>query len=123
MYDFGDMDTYGGPGLILPARALEIIDHKLHKWPGHGLADDVRSYQFQEAEYNKAAEETVKWQKITGEVSRTALEAGYPGFSGGFSGAPFDMLTDMLRGTTGLFMDMYRQPGKNHEARERLGPI
>ena len=48
MYDFGDMDSYGAPGLVLPAKALEILDHKMHKWPGHGLADDVPSYQFVE---------------------------------------------------------------------------
>ena len=187
MYDFGDMDTFGGPGLVLPAKALEIIDHKLHKCPGDGLADDVPSYQFVEGEYMKkdeydklindpsdfwlrtfmprqagayaalanlphltafvgipvfylarladpaiqeaykkmfkAGEEIMKWQKCLFEVSRTAIEAGYPGFSGGFSGAPFDMLTDMLRGTIGIFMDMYRQPEKIHEAMERLVPI
>ena len=187
MHDFGDMDTFGGPMLILPAKALEIIDHKLHKWPGHGIADDVPSYQFVEGEYMKkdeydklindpsdfwlrtfmprqagaysalanlphltafvgipifylasfanpaiqeaykkmfkAGEEILKWQRITGEVTRAALEAGYPGFSGGFSGAPFDMLTDMLRGTIGIFMDMYRQPEKIHQAMERLVPI
>jgi uroporphyrinogen-III decarboxylase len=187
MHDFGDMDIFGGPGLVLPAKALEIIDHKLHKWPGHGLADDVPSYQFVEGEYMKkdeydkliqdpsdfwlrtfmprqagayaalanlphltafvgipifylsrfadpaiqeaykkmmkAGEEIVKWQKVTGEVGRAAIEAGYAGFSGGFSGAPFDMLTDMLRGTTGIFMDMYRQPEKIHEAMDRLVPI
>ena len=187
MYDFGDMDTFGGPGLILPAKALEIIDHKLHKWPGHGVADNTPSYQFFEAEYMKkdeydklindpsdfwlrtfmprqagayaalanlphltafvgipifylasfanpaiqeaykkmfqAGEEIMKWQRVTGEVARVALESGYPGFSGGFSGAPFDMLTDMLRGTTGIFMDMYRQPEKIHEAMDRLVPI
>ncbi len=187
MRDFGDMDTFGGPGLILPAKALEIIDHKLHKWPGHGVADNTPSYQFVEGEYMKkdeydklindpsdfwlrtfmprqagayaalanlphltafvgipifylatfanpaiqeaykkmfkAGEEIMKWQRITGEVARVALESGYPGFSGGFSGAPFDMLTDMLRGTTGIFMDMYRQPEKIHEAMDRLVPI
>ncbi len=187
MNDFGDMDTFGGPGLVLPARALEIIDHHLHRWPGHGLADNVPSYQFVEGEYMKpdeydklirdpsdfwlrtfmprqagayaalanlphltafvgipifylarfadpaiqeaykkmmkAGEEIVKWQRITGEVGRVAIEAGYAGFGGGFSGAPFDMLTDMLRGTTGIFMDMYRQPDKIHEAMDRLVPI
>jgi hypothetical protein len=187
MYDFGDMDTFGGPMLILPAKALEIIDHKIHKWPGHGLADDVASYQFLEAEYMKkdeydalindpsdfwlrtfmprqasgyaalaklphltafigipifylasfadpaiqgaykkifeAGEEIMKWQSVTGEVAQIAIESGYPGFSGGFSGAPFDMLTDMLRGTTGIFLDMYRQPDKIHEAMDRLVPI
>lgn len=187
MNDFGDMDTFGGPGLVLPAPALEMIDHKIHKWPGHGLADNVRSYQYVEADYMKkdeydklindpsdfwlrtfmprqagaykalatlphltafvgipifylarfgdpaiqeaykkmmqAGEEIMKWQKITGEVGQAALEAGYAGFSGGFSGAPFDMLTDMLRGTTGIFLDMYRQPEKIHEAMDRLVPI
>jgi hypothetical protein len=187
MNDFGDMDIFSGPGLVLPAKALEIIDHKLHKWPGHGLADDVKAYQFVESEYMKkdeydrlindpsdfwlrtfmprqagayaalatlpqltafigipifylarfadpaiqaaykkmmeAGEEIVKWQKITGEVGRIAIASGYAGMGGGFSGAPFDMLTDMLRGTNGIFMDMYRQPDKIKEAMERLVPI
>ena len=187
MYDFGDMDTFGGPGLILPAKALELIDHKMHKWPGHGLADDVGSYQFVEGEYMKpdeydkliqdpadfwlrtfmprqagafepladfihlypfigipintiaafstpemqemfrkifaAGEEVRKWASITGEVAHTALSLGYPGMGGGMSGAPYDTLTDMCRGTMGTIMDMYRQPEKIHEAMERITPI
>ncbi|MCJ7606205.1 MAG: hypothetical protein MUO19_09285, partial [Dehalococcoidales bacterium] len=187
MYDFGDMDTFGGPGLVLSARAMEIIDHKLHRWPGHGLADNVPSYQFVEGEHIKADEydkliqdpsdfwlrtfmprqakvfepladfmhlnpmiglpfgtimafstpemkemfqtiwkagdEVMNWARITGEVGRTALSLGYAGMGGSMSGAPFDMLTDMLRGTIGIFMDMYRQPEKIHEAMDRLVPI
>jgi hypothetical protein len=163
------------------------MDHKLHKWPGHGIGDNVPSYQFVEGEYMKpneydhliqdpadfwlrvflprqagvfkpwanfmhlnpmiglpmgtitafstpemqemfkkiwaAGAEMNKWMKMVGEVSGTALEFGYPGFGGGFSGAPYDMLTDMARGTTGIMMDMYRQPDKIHEAMERLVPI
>lgn len=187
MKDFGDMDSFGGPGLVLPAPALEMIDHRIHKWPGRGLADNVASYQFVEGEYMKpdeydklikdpsdfwlrtfmprqagafeplarlphltafvgipvfmlgryadpgiqaayqamfrAGEEIVKWQQTIGVVAREAIESGYAGFGGGMSGAPFDMLTDMLRGTTGIVMDMYRQPEKIHEALERLTPI
>lgn len=187
MKDFGDMDTFGGPGLVLPAPALEMIDHKIHKWPGHGIADNVPSYQFVEGEYMgpdeydkliidptdfwlrtfmprqagafaplaklqhltafvgipifmmgqyadpeiqqayktlfKAGEEVVKWQETIGVVAKEAIESGYAGLSGGMSGAPFDMLTDMLRGTTGIFLDMYRQPEKIHEAMDRLRPI
>jgi hypothetical protein len=187
MDDFGDMDTFGGPGLVLPAPALEMIDHKIHKWPGHGLADDVASYQYVEKDYMKAdeydklimdptdfwlrtfmprqagafkplatlphltafigipifylssfanpaiqqayktmfkaAEEIVKWQQTTGVVAQEAISRGYAAFSGGMSGAPFDMLTDMLRGTTGIFLDMYRQPEKIHEATDRLTAI
>jgi uroporphyrinogen-III decarboxylase len=188
MYDFGDMDCYGGPFLILPAKALEILDHKMHKWPGHGLADNVPSYQFVESEYMKtdeyehliqdpsdfwlrvfmprqagvfapladfmhlnpmigipidtvpafstpemramfkkiwaADDEMNRWKKVAGEVSLTALSLGYPSFNGGgFSGAPFDMLTDFMRGSRGIFLDMYRQPDKIHEAMDRLVPI
>jgi hypothetical protein len=187
MDDFGDMDTFGGPGLVLPAPALEMIDHKIHKWPGHGLADDVASYQYVEKDYMKAdeydklimdptdfwlrtfmprqagafaplatlphltafvgipvfylgrfadpaiqqayktmfkaGEEIVKWQETTGVVAREAIYRGYAAFGGGMSGAPFDMLTDMLRGTMGIFLDMYRQPEKIHEALDRLTPI
>jgi hypothetical protein len=187
LHDFGDMDTFGGPGLVLPAPALEMIDHKLHRWPGHGLADNVPSYQFVEGEYiksdeydkliqdpadfwlrtfmpreagafaplarlphltafigipifylasfgdremqrafrtmMKAGSEVRKWLRTVQEVSREAIRSGYPGFSGGFSGAPFDMLTDMCRGTRGIIMDMYRQPQKIQEAMERLVPI
>ncbi len=187
MDDFGDMDTFGGPMFVLPAPALEMIDHKIHKWPGHGIADDVGSYQFVESDYMKAdeydklimdpsdfwlrtfmprqagafeplanlphltafvgipifylgrfadpkiqqayktmfkaGEEIVKWQMTIGVVGREAIERGYAGFGGGMSGAPFDMLTDMLRGTTGIFLDMYRQPEKIHEALDSLTPL
>jgi hypothetical protein len=187
MNDFGDMDTFGGPGLVLPAPALEMIDHLMHKWPGDGLADNVAAYQFVEKEYVKAdeydkfiqdptdfwlrtfmpreagafaplaklphltafiglpifylmsfadpeiqqayrtifkaGEEVMKWMQTISVVGREAIERGYAGFGGGFSGAPFDMLTDQCRGTTGIIMDMYRQPDKIHEAMERLIPI
>jgi hypothetical protein len=50
--DFDDyMDTYQGPGLIHSGNVLEILKYKLYKWPGHGLADDVNTYQFVEGEY------------------------------------------------------------------------
>jgi uroporphyrinogen-III decarboxylase len=54
--DFADMDTFGSPGLVPPAKVLDYIDFKLEKWPGHGLPDDAPSYQFVEDEYMKADE-------------------------------------------------------------------
>ncbi len=50
LHDF-ELDLFPGPGLILSARQLEMIDHKLHQWPGNGMADDVPMYQFVEKEY------------------------------------------------------------------------
>ncbi len=188
LHEFGpDMDTFIGPGLVFPGRVLEIIDFKLEKWPGHGLADDIETFQFVEKEYIKADEydalikdpsdfwlrkflpraagafkafeklpqltafigipvfyvgayadpevqaalktlveagiETMKWNEVVGDVNRQSLEAGLPSFWGGMSGAPFDMIGDMLRGTNGIMMDMFRRPNKLHEAMERLVPI
>jgi len=182
-----EMDTFIGPGLVFPGKVLEIIDFKLEKWPGHGLADHIESYQFIENEYVKAEEydklikdpsdfwlrtfmpramgackafeklpqltafigipvfylayfadpeiqeaykklmeagvETIKWMQVVNDVSQKSLEAGLPSFWGSMSGAPFDMIGDMLRGTRGIMMDMFQRPDKLHEAMERMVPI
>jgi uroporphyrinogen-III decarboxylase len=51
MDDFGDMDTFMGPGLIPSGRILEALDMKIIKWPGHGVGEDVTTHQFVEGEY------------------------------------------------------------------------
>jgi hypothetical protein len=49
MEDFyEDMDSFFGPGLTHSAPAMEIIDYKSYKWPGHGLGDEVNCFQFVE---------------------------------------------------------------------------
>jgi uroporphyrinogen-III decarboxylase len=185
-HDF-DADSFTGPGLVLPGRVMEIIGHKLHKWPGHGLPDDAPMYQYVEGVYMKAdeyddfksnpteywlktllprtasafegfqhlslfnsvmtnpigfvmsasnpevrkslealleaGEEITKWRDAVSEVGRRALEEGYASLAGGMAGAPFDNLSDVLRGTEGISMDMFRQPAKIHEAMEHLVPI
>ena len=182
-----EMDTFIGPGLVLPGKVLEAIDFKLEKWPGHGLADHIESYQFIENEYVKADEydklikdpsdfwlrtfmpramgackafeklpqltafigipvfylayfadpeiqaaykklmeagvETMKWMQVVNDVSQKSLEAGLPSFWGSMSGAPFDMIGDMLRGTQGIMLDMFQRPDKLQEAMERMVPI
>jgi uroporphyrinogen-III decarboxylase len=182
-----DMDTFTGPGLVFPGRALDMTDHRLHKWPGHGLPDNMSLYQYVEKDYMKADEypalmgnpadfwwrcllprvvgafepfkklppmngtmgvplgfyaavaspdieaafktmieagkEVIKWQKVIGEINAYSLSAGIPNLrGGGMGGAPFDSIADMLRGTQGMVMDMYRQPEKLHEAMEMLVP-
>jgi uroporphyrinogen-III decarboxylase len=182
-----EMDTAAVPGLVLPGKVLEMIDYKIEKWPGHGLDDDVSSYQYIEGEYMPPEEyddliadpadyfmryflprsvgalkplaemspltafvgiptfylgqfgdpeirkayqtmldvglELKKWQAAVDDVAKAAWDKGLPGLSGGFSGAPFDMIGDMLRGTAGVMMDMYRRPDKLVEAMERLVPM
>jgi uroporphyrinogen-III decarboxylase len=56
MDDFGDMDTFMGPGLIPSGRILEALDVKIMKWPGHGIGKDVSMQQIVEGEYMKADE-------------------------------------------------------------------
>jgi len=51
-----DMDTYIGPGLVYPGKMLDSIDYKLHYWPGHGLPDNISTYQYIEGEYMKPEE-------------------------------------------------------------------
>ncbi len=70
-----------------------------------------------------AGKEITAWREALVEVNNEALGAGLASFGGGMGGAPFDNFSDVLRGTTGIVMDMYRQPGKIKEAMERLVPI
>ncbi|MFC1864037.1 hypothetical protein ACFL1Z_08825 [Thermodesulfobacteriota bacterium] len=43
-----DMLAVGPP---LPGNALEVLNFKIYKWPGYGLADEVLSHQYEEGEY------------------------------------------------------------------------
>jgi hypothetical protein len=57
MEDFyEDMDFFMGPGLIFSGKVMDICDFKNYSWPGHGLGDNVSTFQFVEAQYMKADE-------------------------------------------------------------------
>jgi hypothetical protein len=66
----------------------------------------------------EASQENAEWQKVGAECSLISLEMGFPPLMGGMALAPFDTVADMLRGTRGSVMDMYRQPEKLLEALE-----
>jgi uroporphyrinogen-III decarboxylase len=71
----------------------------------------------------EAGKEVRKWQQVVTEVNLASLAAGIPNLrGGGMGGAPFDNVADMLRGTQGMVMDMYRQPERLHEAMEAVVP-
>jgi uroporphyrinogen-III decarboxylase len=65
-------------------------------------------------------DEQKKYQSTMMQITSTALSRGYPFFRGVsfIAGVPFDHFADLLRGTHGIVMDMYRQPKKLHEAME-----
>ncbi|MBN1176448.1 MAG: hypothetical protein JXA51_02075 [Dehalococcoidales bacterium] len=72
----------------------------------------------------EAGKETLRWQGVVAEIGLKCIEAGIPNLrGGGMGGAPFDMVADMLRGTQGMVMDMYRRPEKLHEAMAVFAPL
>jgi hypothetical protein len=186
--DFGqDMDSFIGPNLTYPGRALEIMDYRLYKWPGHGLGDKVDCYQFVEGEYMMADEydgmmkdpsgfmlrtvlprqfgalgplkklvplsavygrplnsiasfalpevreafeafieagkEWETWQQYVVAFAKEAVSEGFASLRGSMATAPFDIIGDSLRGTQGIILDMYRQPGKLLQALDLLTPL
>ena len=91
----------------------------------HQILDAARMPDFRtmfEA-IEKANKEIEKWQSIAAECDRVTQEVGYPSPGGSMALAPFDTVADLLRGTQGTAMDMYRQPEKLLEAIERIIPL
>lgn len=57
MEDFyEDMDMFMGPGFVFSGKVMDICDYINYAWPGHGLGDDVNTFQFIEADYMKEDE-------------------------------------------------------------------
>lgn len=70
-----------------------------------------------------AGEEANRWREVVGRINGSVMGKGYPSFSGGFTKAPFDVIGDTLRGTSGVLLDMYRHPDELLEACDRLTPF
>ena len=51
------------------------------------------------------------------------MELGFPPQFGAHVNAPFDIISDFLRGTIGAMLDMYRVPDKLLEAMEQILPM
>jgi uroporphyrinogen-III decarboxylase len=71
----------------------------------------------------QAGKEGAKRQQKMAPVNRKMTEAGYPSMGGGTSKAPFDLIGDAFRGTSGIIRDMYQRPEKLMAAMDRLIPI
>ena len=72
----------------------------------------------------EAGQATLEWLGANAQIGVVTMgEMGLPATAGGFSKAPFDFISDTLRGTRGVMLDMYRQPDKLLVACDRLVPI
>jgi len=182
-----ELDLFAIPNTI-PAKAFDILDYRLYRYPGHGLGDNNPGFQFVEGEYMmadeyddlirdpsdfwlrtylprifhslsplnrlnpltsiveivsvglspladagtrsmlkkviEAGEEIEKEREIDAGYALKGAARGFPGGGMGiFCKAPFDVIGDTLRGTTGVMKDMYRQPEKLKKAMDVITDV
>ena len=126
---YDDMDDFGGPALIFSGPALEIIQYKAYKWPGHGLADDVNTYQYVEEAYMKA-DEYDAWMKdpadfafrvmVPREVGSLAALKNFPPLSSLMS-MPMMLSYPFARQEIRAAFQSLIEAGKELEKRQEIG--
>ena len=72
---------------------------------------------------SEAGLEMARWTVGYQEFYKSMASKGYPLFSAGISLAPFDLISDFLRGMRGIMLDMYRCPDKLIAAQEKVLPL
>jgi len=71
----------------------------------------------------KAATASANWQSEMASFASDMAELGFPSTTALGAGAPFDVISDNLRGMQGTMIDMYRRPDKLLQACEMLVPM
>jgi len=112
-------------GVLKPLEKLPPLNDVISYYMGIG-----KLVMFGSPEIASALEALIKAGKaaqsmINGAVAYAAKckELGFPLQAGSLTQAPFDTLSDFLRGTRGAMLDMFRQPDKLMEATEKLLPM
>ncbi len=70
-----------------------------------------------------AAKEAKRMLSGSTEYGAKMKELGFPPQFGSMAHAPFDVISDFLRGTVGAMLDMYRKPDRLLEAAETIYPF
>ncbi len=68
----------------------------------------------------KSAEEQQKHSRVMGTIDEDLAELGFPSLAQGNAAAPFDAVSDHLRGMAGAMMDLYRHPAEIEKACELI---
>jgi len=71
---------------------------------------------------SQARQEMMKRNAQIGSMGEELKQLGFPTFSGAATFAPFDVISDRLRGMHGSMLDMFRQPENRIQASEKLLP-
>lgn len=95
----------------LPRIANPLFDMVI---PAFGAPDTLEALDTLRAGAKKGFED----QQTQAKYNQQLLEAGFPDTTGGISAAPFDALSDTMRGTKGVMIDIRKRPEKVKEACE-----
>ncbi len=71
----------------------------------------------------EAGRAAFEWFNHISAFEKEAQERGFVNGFGGSTRSPYDLIGDTLRGTRGIIMDMYRNPGQLLKALEKLTPL
>ena len=113
-------------GILEPLKALRPIRHAfgyylgfLSVLPSFGTTEVARAFE----ELCSAGAQALEWTNFFQAKSLEVMAMGFPSDPGMSANAPFDTIGDLIRGTHGLMLDIYRRPEKLLAAMEKLVPI
>ena len=113
---FGSLKPFETFPLLPPVNEIPVIPPTVMRF-----GTDAMQGAFQSL--GQAGEEALRWRAAVGQINANIMRKGFPAFAGGFTKAPFDVIGDSLRGTTGVMLDIFRHPDELKEACERLTPM
>jgi len=106
-------------GILAPTASLPPLNSLMMMLPLHNLATPEFADMLEKL--TKIAREAVEWQKGVASLARELMDLGFfcrqPPI---MAGAPFDNISDFLRGMRGSMLDMYRNKEKLLQACEML---
>lgn len=71
----------------------------------------------------KAAQVSGRWGMAYGQFEQKMNDLGYPANAVAVALAPYDLISDMMRGMRGAMVDMYRCPDKLQAAMQKILPL
>jgi hypothetical protein len=109
-------------GTLAPFGKLPSLKMLLYGTSAATLSGQLATPDFAEAFASllKAADEASKWRSAMSSFDDEMASLGFPCHARASSSAPFDEISDFLRGMRGAMIDMYRQPDKLIQACEML---
>ncbi len=108
-------------GAMAPTAKLPPLNTLINALPFNALASEEFADMLEKL--CKTARAAVEWQKQTFALARELAELGFFCPATLMAGAPFDVVSDFLRGMRGAMLDMYRCPDKLLQATEMMTKI